>query len=290
MLDRYLLRYFLAVVEAGNFSKAAARVNVTQPSLSVGIAKLEEQLGRRLFHRTSRRIHLTDAGSRFLVHARNIMREYNMALEDAAHSKHLPLLRIGVLLTIPATVLEAIVIRQRIVGAPAHIEFLEGSERDLSSKLDQGRVEAALTLLRDGNEAEGEERICREGYSLALARSHPLSAAKEIAAEDLANDMMIIRRHCEVLAETSRHFTDRNVRPAFGLRTNNDEKALALVRAGHGVTVMPDSYRDPEVRRVKLKGFMVRRTIGVRIGRPKPELESSLHDFLTAARAAFGQL
>ena len=67
-------------------------------------------------------------------------------------------------------------------------------------------------------------------------------------------------------------------------------RALALVRAGHGVTVMPDSYRDPEVRRVKLNGFTVRRTIGLRIGRPKPEFESSLHDFLTAVRAAFGQL
>lgn len=288
MLDHYLLRYFLAVVEAGNFSKAAARVNVSQPSLSVGIAKLEDQLGRPLFHRTSRRIHLTEAGSRFLVHARNIMREVNAALEDAAGAAPVKQLRIGVLLTIPAAVLESIAAAARGARGQAHIEFLEGSERDLAAKLDQGRIEAALTLLH-GKQAN-QEQIYREGYSLALARAHRLAGAREIAAQDLAGDTMIIRRHCEVLAETSRFFTARDVRPPFGLRTNNDEKALALVRAGHGVTVMPDCYRDPEVRRIKLKDFNPRRSIGLRFGRTKPEMEAALHDFLTAARAAFGQL
>ena len=70
-MDRYLLRYFLAVAELGSFSKAAARVSVTQPTLSVGIAKLESEVGARLFERTTRRVSLTPAGSRFLGHARN---------------------------------------------------------------------------------------------------------------------------------------------------------------------------------------------------------------------------
>ena len=51
-MDRYLLRYFLAVAELGSFSKAAQRVSVTQPTLSVGIAKLEQEVGARLFERT----------------------------------------------------------------------------------------------------------------------------------------------------------------------------------------------------------------------------------------------
>ena len=71
-MDRYLLRYFLAVAELGSFSRAAAKVNVTQPTLSVGIAKLEEQVGARLFERTTRRVSLTPAGSRFLPRARRI--------------------------------------------------------------------------------------------------------------------------------------------------------------------------------------------------------------------------
>ena len=58
MIDRYLLRYFLAVIEKGNFSKAAAACGVSQPTLSVGIAKLETMLDRPLFQRSNRRVEL----------------------------------------------------------------------------------------------------------------------------------------------------------------------------------------------------------------------------------------
>ena len=83
-MDRYLLRYFLAVAELGSFSKAAARGSVTQPTLSVGIAKLEHEVGARLFERTTRRVSLTPAGSRFLTHARRITQEYEAALRKVA--------------------------------------------------------------------------------------------------------------------------------------------------------------------------------------------------------------
>jgi DNA-binding transcriptional LysR family regulator len=62
MIDRYQLRYFLAVADHGNFSRAAAHCNVAQPTLSVGIAKLEKDLGTQLFIRNSRRVQLTGAG------------------------------------------------------------------------------------------------------------------------------------------------------------------------------------------------------------------------------------
>src|SRR3546814_1920653 len=82
MIDRYLLRYFLAVVDTGSFSKAAAQANVTQPTLSVGIGKLERLIGATLFHRTSRRVHLTEAGSRLLPHARRRSEEHTSELQS----------------------------------------------------------------------------------------------------------------------------------------------------------------------------------------------------------------
>ncbi|MGH6951935.1 MAG: LysR family transcriptional regulator, partial [Vitreimonas sp.] len=105
-MDRYQLRYFLAVAETGNFSKAAAKVNVTQPTLSVGIAKLEGEVGARLFERTTRRVSLTQAGSRFLAHARRITQEYEAALREVSETPQLKRVRAGVLSTIPARDLE----------------------------------------------------------------------------------------------------------------------------------------------------------------------------------------
>ena len=66
MIERYLLRYFLAVVDQGNFSRAAAHCLVSQPTLSVGIAKLEQAVGAPLFLRSNQRVELTEAGSRLM--------------------------------------------------------------------------------------------------------------------------------------------------------------------------------------------------------------------------------
>ena len=79
MIDRYLLRYFLAVIDQGSFSKAAVHCNVSQPTLSIGIAKLERLLTRPLFLRSNRRVQLTEAGVQFAVHARRIESEFNLA-------------------------------------------------------------------------------------------------------------------------------------------------------------------------------------------------------------------
>lgn len=76
MSDRYLLRYFLAVIDQGNFSKAAAHCNVLQPTLSAGIAKLESSLGRPLFNRTNRLVELTGAVVSLAGHARRIEAEF----------------------------------------------------------------------------------------------------------------------------------------------------------------------------------------------------------------------
>src|SRR4051812_22056237 len=148
MTDRYMLRYFLAVAEAGNFSRAAKRVGVTQPSLSAGVAKLEGQLGVRLFDRDKHSVALTPAGSRFLVRARRIAAEYELAIQDVQHAPEPRVLRVGVLVTIPTAVLETVVARHRGNSANEVLEILEGTERDLTERLDRGRLDIALTAVR----------------------------------------------------------------------------------------------------------------------------------------------
>lgn len=283
MIDRYLLRYFLAVVDTGSFSRGAAQVNVTQPTLSVGIAKLERLCGAMLFHRTSQRVHLTETGSRLLPHARRIENEFNLMAKTVVGPTTASLVRLGVLSTLPTPMLEQLVAeyRRRDDGAP--IEIVEGSERELASKLGRGRIDIALTVLRPGNDRR-QEPLYREGYSLVLPRWHRLAAAETIAAEDLAEETMIVRRHCEALSATSRHFTERGVRPRFSFRTTNDDKALALVRTGLGITVMPDSYRDPEVSRPRLAGFELTREIGILYGKSR-ELSEETEPLLGAVRA-----
>ncbi|RIX99659.1 LysR family transcriptional regulator [Aureimonas flava] len=263
MIDRYHLRYFLAVVDTGNFSRAAAACNVSQPTLSVGIAKLERGLGRALFHRTNRRVELTEAGAGLLAHARAIEAGFAAAEREAAGTVPVRTTRLGVLATTPRRWIEAFLARRRTDPGAERVEIVEGSERDLRARLSRGRIDMALTILRDPAERAAARPLLSEGYSLALGASHPLAGRGALTAEDLVHEPMIVRRHCELLSETSRFFTARGIRPFFPARTTSDDMALAYVRAGLGITVMPDGFREAGVARVPLADFAFRRELGL---------------------------
>lgn len=281
MLDRYLLRYFLAVVDQGNFSRAASHCNVSQPTLSVGIAKLERELGIPLFIRSNQRVELTDGGARFLVHARRIEREFNLAVQAMGTARVLPSLRLGVLASVPGAIVAEAVARTR-PEREHRLELLLGSERELTGHLAKGRIDVALTLVGRGSDRFREQPIHTEGYALAMAVDHPLAGRSEITAEQLANAVMIVRRHCEALSETSHFFTERGVRPHFALRSTNDERVLQMVGAGLGVTVMPCCYAAQDVVRPRLAGFDLTRTLGWAAAESGEPLLGALPPLMTA--------
>lgn len=262
-MDRYLLRYFLAVAELGSFSKAAARVSVTQPTLSVGIAKLETEVGARLFERTTRRVSLTPAGSRFLVHARRIIQEYEAALREVSETPHVRRVRAGVLSTIPARDLERVVAHHARHAEGEALEILDSTERDIANRLSDGRLDAAITILRPGLESFGQEKLRNERYVLFVAATHKLAGAESVEGGALAGETMIVRRQCEGLPEISRYFTGRDVRPSFSLRTLNDDRAMSMVAAGLGVTVAPESFERAGLASVRLAGFELSRDVGL---------------------------
>lgn len=260
MIDRYLLRYFLAVVDHGNFSRAAAACNVAQPTLSAGIAKLEAALGRALFTRTNRRVALTGAGARLVARARRIEGEFALAEREAGTARVTGRLRIGVVSSVPTRWIADFVAALPPDGDA--VEIVEGRERELADLLTRARLDVALGIVRE-NPRLAVRAILTEPYLLALPAAHPLAARAIIAAEDLFDAPMIVRRQCELLPETSRHFTARGVRPFFPARTVNDDRARALVAAGLGITVAPRSFGAPGVAMRPLADFPHRRTIGL---------------------------
>ncbi|MGQ3229021.1 MAG: LysR family transcriptional regulator [Blastomonas fulva] len=262
MIERYLLRYFLAVVEHGNFTRAAESCNVTQPTLSVGIARLEESVGQRLFHRSNRRVDLTPTGAQFAEHARRIEAQFNLAEQAMQQRQPQAIVRLGLLSTLPSPVVAAIAQALGEIDG-LRTEFVEGRASELTDRLDAARIDLAVTLEPQGRHRAQFQPVATEGYSLALPASHPLAARTLIAGHELADNVMLVRRHCEVLTATSQHFTARGVRPFFAARSRNDDRILALVAAGVGVTVMPDCFTAPGVARVPMEDFAHTRTLGV---------------------------
>ncbi|MEH3047466.1 LysR family transcriptional regulator [Sphingomonas adhaesiva] len=256
MLDRSLLRYFLAVVDQGSFTRAAAACRVTQPTLSAGIAKLEGLLGEPVLMRTSRRVELTAAGSRLVGHARRIEAEFARA-EGGLSDANVRLMRVGIVSTLPARLIRAAVARALAAAPGERLELVEGRDRELAAALDRGRVDAVVAPDMGG------AALFEEGYGVAMAAGHALAGEAQVAAERIAAEPMIVRRHCEALSEVSRHFTSRGVRPFMAARTTSDDRAAAFVAAGLGVTVMPACFAGDGVAVVPLEGFARRRVVGL---------------------------
>lgn len=286
MIKRAHLRQFLALVETGNFTRAAERLGVAQPTLSAAIAELERMAGTLLFQRERRQVRLTEAGTKLVAHARAIEREFRAA--EAAFDDVLALLvplRLGVIPSIATTSL-AMIAKAWVGQQP--ITLAEGTDPELRRKLSEGQIDAIITLLRPEDSNRPSLMLLEEGYRLFLPEGHALAGATSVEARDVASETMIARRSCEILAETSRWFTQRAVRPPFFLRSTNDDRCLEMVRAGMGVTTAPESLVRQGIVAVPLADYDFRRTLGLIAGKDRPDLTSADHPLVMACLTGFG--
>ncbi len=286
MIDRHLLRYFLAVIDHGTFTAAARHCRVSQPTLSEGISKLEQSLQRVLLERTNRRVQLTAAGTRFAVHARRIEAEFLEAEREIHTTAPISTLRLGLASSLSPAWIEP-ALKAACLEREERLEIIEARAGDLPALLDRGRIDAAIGLRTNTNQPG--ETLWTEGYGLALPAEHHLASASCIAPEEVASETMFVRRDCEVLAEVSRYFTSRGVRPFMSARTMSEERAITYVRAGLGITVAPRSFLTQGVVIIPMAGFTATRSMGLLIDTLQhdlPNRSKPLMYLLDALRAA----
>jgi len=262
MIKRSHIRQFLAVVETGSFTQAAARIRVTQPTLSAGIADLERMVGSRLFIRDRRHVRLSEAGGRFLPLARELDRNFRAVDSFGVKPQaDWPELKLGVIRSIAAPALQRVVVA---LAEAFSIELVEGSDSELRAALASGRVDMTLGLLRPDDAADGAIELWEEPYVLFVQSAHPLAGQADVAPEDLVSEIMIARRSCEILDRTSAFFTRHQVRPRFSLRSESEGRCMAMVAAGLGVTTAPLSHGREGVVPVTVAGYDFVRSIGLR--------------------------
>ena len=263
MIKRAHVRQFLAVVDAGSFTHAAARIRVTQPALSSGIAELEKLVGTSLFIRNRRQIRLTEAGGRFLPIARDLERGFRAADDfGRADDRQATELKLGVIRSVSGEFLQAIVSALRLGFA---IELIENNESELRAAIGSGRINLALVPLRSGERGDQVLPLYEEPLAMFIAADHPLAGRIEVGPEELAAETMIARRSCEFLDATSRFFTRHGVRPRFALRSESDERCLRMVAAGIGITTAPVSLAIDGIVPLRVAGYDFRRELGLLI-------------------------
>lgn len=262
-MDLYQLRYFLAVAETHNFSRAAERAFVSQPTLSAGIKKLETEFGAQLFHRGKRNTTLTETGARFLPRARSIIHECNAAKQEAEGKTEAKRLQIGIHRVLPIEHISSLLIDFRKNYPGVQIALKEGTSDQLTSLLDEGRIDVAITTPVEMASTLQYERLFSTKCLLAVSKSHPLSGKGSVDLRQLDRQDFIHRSHCLTETEVTRTFARAGVRPHIVLRTNEDEKAKSLVSAGLGFCMMLDIMQSPDITLLPVSGISIAKQFGL---------------------------
>ncbi|MEK9969162.1 MAG: LysR family transcriptional regulator [Ferrovibrio sp.] len=259
-----LIRYFMAVAETGSFTRGAERANVTQPTLSAGIKRLEESLGSSLFER-SRAPQLTPAGARFLPRARLLLQEWTAARRELRQEgKPVKLrLRLGYIPGLPQQRLTALLGSFAAAHPDVAIEILESAAATLTRRLDLGRIDAAILSLGDDSDDQSLV-LFRQRYLLAVPPKHPLARRSSARIADLQDQPFVIRPQAEIMPAAEKLFDGLNVRPRIIGRAESDAALLALVEAGIGVALLPHWLAGDDVATLTLPELRDTHRIGLR--------------------------
>ena len=242
------LRYLVAVARERHFGKAAEACFVSQPTLSVAIKKLEEELDVKLFERGSNEVTVTPLGVE-IVHQAHLVLEQAAGIKEIARHGKDPLsgpLRLGVIYTIAPYLLPDLV-RQSIDRVPQMpLVLQENFTVKLLEMLRAGEIDAAVLAEPFPDAGLAVAALYDEPFQIAVPKKHPLARRKRISAEELKNETMLLlgTGHCfrdhvlEVCPEYAGFSSN-----AEGIRKSFEGSSLEtikyMVAAGMGVTVVP---------------------------------------------------
>src|SRR5271155_2959062 len=201
------LRYFCAIAETGNFSRAAQQTHVSQPSLSQQIRKLEDELGARLFDRLGRSVRLTELGRAFLPRARGGLRELEAARGDVLERKASigGTICVGVIPTIAPYFLPPMLTAFSRQHPEARVTVIEEITPLLLEKLKAGEMDVAIVALplpARGHEFETVPLLTEKLYAV-LPNRHPLAREAGLSLGDLSEEPFLLLRDGHCFRETA---------------------------------------------------------------------------------------
>ncbi|MBR1170119.1 LysR family transcriptional regulator [Bradyrhizobium liaoningense] len=263
-MELHQVRYFLAVASTLNFTRAAEQCNVTQPALTKGIQKLEEELGGQLIYRERQLTQLTDLGKEVLP-----MLEHTLASAERARRramefrrKEVAPLKIGLVPSISALLVLDLIAEIAKLVPGLNVELREGSTEKLIDLLLEGKINAAMVGdVQDIPARIDEWLLFEERYVAVLAPTHPLASRTSIGIDDLRETVLLERVGCDVAPKIQRLYFPEE-RPHLGHCSGHDLHLQYMAAAGFGVMLAPEHMpRLPTLKTIPLEGDPISRQV-----------------------------
>ena len=248
-MDLRQVDYVLAVADTGSFTRAAEKLYVAQPAVSVSIRRLERELGLRLFDRTSRRVALTDAGESFVARARRIASEAaELTTEMAAFAAGTRgRLRVSAWYHVEPRLTDFL--RDLTAEIPEiDVTIVELPSSEAIDAVRVGDLDVALVDVWDEDELAGTEHLVlrREPHVLVSPHNHPLAGRRSVRLADVLPEPFVVAPPGTPLRRCYEHaFANRAERPRTVIETNELASTVALVSAGLGCAILIPSIVEP---------------------------------------------
>ena len=288
-MEMHQVRYFLATAAELNFTKAAEKCNVSQPSLTRAIKQLEGELGGDLFRRERPQAQLTELGERMHPLLKQCYESALGArsLASTIKSGERGSLRLALSRTIAPELSASHLVELKRLFQGLEVKLLRGTAGEILQFLKKGEADLAI-----GSDMPEEwDRIDRwllftESLDLILSRKHPLAGRPSVDAEDIAHEPLVRSGYCEHAEKAAAVLAARNLDVLHGHEVTSPRDLIALVEAGFGLAVVPRSDALPAtITRMAVNGIDLRRNVylyGV-AGRERTAVAATLLKLVRAA-------
>ena len=288
-MEMHQIRYFLAVGETLNLTKAAERCNVAQPSLTRAIKALESELGGELLRRERSLSHLTELGQRMLPMLRQCYETALTAKTVAASIKtgEIAPLTVAVSRAVALSPFAA-TLRELSRALPGlRLKLSRGSSGGVAESLKAGSVELAIA----GPLAEAWSRLdafplFEEPFDLVVSEAHRLAGRNTIEFKELASEALLFNTECEMAGQLSARLAANGILDTSAHQAATQEDLLTLVKADvGGVAVIPAGVEMRGLRRISLRELNLTRMVSAYVvaGRRRSIARATLLNMLRSA-------
>ncbi len=262
------LRYFLAVAEAGSFSRAANRLSISQPNISQQMRDLEVTLRVDLFQRHGKRILLTPAGKILETRARSILRELESFLQElSTEPGEIPgALHLGVVPILNVAFMPLLLGDFAALHPGVRLTVEEISSTEIETALEEGRMDVGLGFLTRHSPNLHYERLCTDQFALIVHRGHKWARRRTVNVSELHQarvlqlpDTFVMRRMSDAICR------EHQVRPRNVAEINSIETLLRSLAPLDAAALMPKiALRGTtELTAIRLKGKNLALEIGL---------------------------
>jgi DNA-binding transcriptional LysR family regulator len=285
------MRWFVVLAETGHMTDAAAKLNISQPTLSRALARLERQVGAPLFDRLHRRIQLNACGRIMLEHSRRGLAEMRGASERIAtlRDPDSGTVRLAFVRSVASWLVPDLLRRFRSEAPRVQFDLREGAGHEVADLLETGEVDLAITGPRPDPDQFGWHTLTTLRLCLAVPHDHPFAHRRRISLAEAADESFIVATDPFMLRATTHElWAAEGISPPIAFEATWLPTMEGLVAAGLGVAVVPTpppNRAEPMASYIPLSNPQAKSRVGLAWAR-KRDISPAAQRFATFTKKA----